>query len=153
MGVEIRHATPADYPVLEVVRRQAIEASYADVYDRADYATDVATPVQELDSWIESPDHLTLVAESDVTPVAYLAGDLRSGQLLHLYTSPDYARRGYASQLVDAAVTKTEMPNVWAWCPKPALEFFTTIGFARTDRTRVIDGIPHWYVERLTSDR
>lgn len=151
MGVRIRTATPADFPILEIIRRQAVEAAYADVYDRVLYADKVAKPDEHLATWVESEEHLTLVAESDITPVAYLVIDRTTGQLLHLYTSPDYVRRGYASELInkiESTLADSGVAKLWAWSPIPALEFFTKVGFTRTDRNRTIDGMEQRYVER-----
>lgn len=150
MGVKIRTAEPSDVPALEIIRRQAIESAFAAVYDRSVYADAVATPDEAVPKWIESEDHLLLVAASDVTPVAFTAVDRTTGRIYHLHTAPDYQRRGYASELVDAVTSRvsTDEPSqLWTWCPEPSLSFFESYGFIRTGRMRSVDGIEQWYVE------
>lgn len=132
MAIEVRRATVADVPSLEIIRRQAIEATYADQYPRDAYADLVATPDPDLPDWIESERHDVLVAESPVTPVAFAAVDRREGELLAVYTSPDYEGRGYASRLIETiadSVSTAGIDVLGVWGPDPVRGFFRRNGF------------------------
>ena len=134
MGIEIREATLGDGPSLEIVRRQAIEASFSDAYSRSEYADIVASPDPNLHSWIESEAVLVLVAESPVTPVSFAVLDRNNAELHGIYTSPDYRRRGYATALLDEIESRvsTEIDSISVWAPKPARPFFRAVGFDGT---------------------
>ena len=138
MGIEIREATNADRPSLEIVRRQAIEASFSDRYPRSAYADLVASPSPALRGWIESEAVLVLVAESPVTPVSFGIIDLNDGELYGIYTSPDYRRRGYATAVLEEIESRVsnDVERISAWAPQPARPFFRAVGFVAADERK-----------------
>ncbi len=139
MVMVVRPATLADVPSLEIVRRQAIEATYSSYYPREDFADLVSSPDSDLSSWIESEHHRVVVVETPVTPVAYAAVDRRNGELLAVYTAPDYEGRGYATRLIEDIVqtmASTDIDSLFVWAPDPVQAFFLENGFElREERT------------------
>lgn len=134
MRPEIREATPRDVPILEVIRRQAIEAAFEGTYDRADFADLVATSEADLGAWIESDTHLALLVETEVTTVAFGVYDRSSRDLCALYTAPDYQRHGCATALLDrftARANETGAEEVGVVAPRTAVPFFEKRGFER----------------------
>lgn len=142
MPPRIRPAEPADAPTLEIVRRQAIEDGFSAVYDRADFAPLVASPDAGLATWIETDDAIVLVAETDVTVVAYGVYDRKESELLALYTAPDYQGRGYASSLLDRLQGAVDPGGeIAVVAPRNAVSFFESQGFDRIERVDR-DGLP-----------
>lgn len=136
MAAIVRSATLADRPALEIIRRQAIEASLSERYDRGRFAALVAEPDAELAEWLETDRYLALVVETSVTPVAYAVGDLQAGELLALYTAPDYQGRGYATQLLERIqerMAASAAPSLDVWTLEPAVDFFRASGFVTAD--------------------
>lgn len=136
MSATVRPATLADRPALEIIRRQAIEASWSDRYDRERFADLVAAPDAELAEWLGRNRYLSLVVETSVTPVAYAVCDLETGELLALYTAPDYERRGYATRLLERiqdCVAASTGSSLEVWTPEPAADFFRENGFVTVD--------------------
>ena len=130
----IREATPADVPALEIVRRQAVEATYAEFTDRSVYADAVASADPALPAWIDDPNWLVLVFETRVTPVAYAAVDCDRGRLVALYTAPDYRRRGYARRIVTTLQERLREQGesvLDAVVPVAVEPFFRAVGFDR----------------------
>ncbi len=151
MSVEptVREADHSDVPTLEIVRRQAIEATYADVADRSDYADAVAAPDERLPAWIADPTFVVLVAETPVTPVAFGTVDRAGGELLALFTAPDYRRRGYATAVLDALVAEipAERDRLLATVPLAVEPVFTALGFTRVGEPTT-DAIPTAAMDR-----
>ena len=138
MSVIIREATESDTPTLEIIRRQAIEAEYAERYDRSAYASLVAAPDPDLPNDIESNDATVLVAASVATPVGYLTFDQSNSELQDIYTAPDYARRGYGSRLLERLEVEldgTSVDAIHAWAPEHLEAFFLANGFEPTGET------------------
>lgn len=136
MEVSIRPATRADLPVLEIVRRQAIEASFGERYEPTRYATAVATDDPGLPRWVAEDRFRTQVLETRVTPAAFGVLDTRSDELLALYTAPDYRGRGYATRVFDALVEDRPHRAIEAWVPEPSIGYFEGVGFQRTGERR-----------------
>lgn len=129
MAATIRPATPADRPALEIVRRQAIEDVFAGRYDRAAYADRVATEDERLPTWLSTDSYRTLVVETPITPAAFAVLELRPHELCALYTAPDYAGNGHATDLLGAIGDADRAMTVTA--PEPAVGFFRSRGFER----------------------
>lgn len=143
MVVPIRPATTADVPSLQVVRQQAIEAGFSAHYPRSAFADLVATPDDRLAGWIASAVVVVLVAETDVTTVAFGAYDAERAEVLALFTAPEYEGRGCASAILDRFERRARddgRPRLRATVPKNALGFFERRGFER-HRTTDRDGL------------
>ena len=146
MAVTVRDAIPGDTPSLEIVRRQAIESSFSSSFDRTTYADMVARPDAELPEQINQDRWVVRLAETPVTPVTYAVADTTTNELLSIYTSPDYERRGYARRVFESLEHDLGSP-ITATVPEPALGFFRAIGFHPTGVTHQI-GIPHVEMEK-----
>lgn len=105
MAAQIRRANERDVPALEIVRRQAIEADFSEQFDRSDFATLVATPDRNLATWIAEESTRVLAAETATTIVGYGAIALDSGQVVALYTAPNYRGEGVGSDLLRRLTT------------------------------------------------
>lgn len=134
MQPEIREATPRDVPILEVVRRQAIEAGFEGTYDRTDFADLVATSEVDLADRIESDDHLALLVETDVTIASFGVCHVPAGELTSIYTAPEYQRHGCATALLErftARVVEDGAGEIGVVSPRNAVPFFEARGFER----------------------
>lgn len=136
MGPTVRHATADDVPALEIIRRQAIEAAYASHLPRERYADLVATPDSGLPERVGAADHVVLVSTTEVTPTAFIGYRQLDGELVDLYTSPDYERRGHATTLLDALVERIDGEELCVWAPSPVEGFFLDRGFEPTGEAR-----------------
>ena len=146
MPVTVRPATPADRPALEIVRRQALEAALSGRYDRGAFAELVAEPEAELETWLSSDRFSAVVAETAVTPAAFAVGDRRTGEVVAVYTAPDYERRGYATRAlerVEQGARSAGLEELTVWTPEPSVGFFTAAGFEPEEGRRVVAGVPH----------
>lgn len=143
MTSTIRKATPEDIPSLSVIRKQATEAGFTNNYPRSDFADLVATADDRLRDWIATAHKLVIVAETDLTPVAYAAYDLHSARILALYTAPEYQGKGCASALLERIEDKAKRDGkdrLQATVPKNAVRFFRHRGF-QCQRTSERHGI------------
>lgn len=132
--MNVREATAADVPALDVIRRQAIEAGFTGEYDRAAFADLVASPDDRLPEWVADPAWVVLVAESEVTSVGYGALDSETGELGALYTAPDHEGRGCASTLLERFERRAReagRDRLHAAVPRNAVGFFEQRGFDR----------------------
>lgn len=135
MGIQVRPAGPADGPSLDIVRQQAMEAAYAERYDREAVADVVATPPTAQASWLAEDRYVALVGETPVTPAGYAVGDPVDGRLAALYVAPDYQGRGYGTTLLEAIETRlreAEVATLVVDAPAAAGSFFTERGFEQT---------------------
>ena len=132
--MEIREARASDVPSLEIVRRQAIESGFSGEYDRSAFAGLVAAPERKLPEWIEEPRYLTLIAETEISPLAFGTYDRDRATILALYTAPEEERRGLASALLERfereARERGETELV-AISPRGAVGYFFARGFER----------------------
>jgi len=138
MRVTIRTATGADVPSLGILRGQAIEAACSDVYDREQYADLVADPRGDLGTWIDDDSTTVLVAETEITPVAYAVFAEGTGEVLSIATNTDYQGEGFGSVLVDRLKERAREAGLTELCvsaPTVAAEFFETQGFEREGET------------------
>jgi len=130
MPVTTREATSEDVHSLEILRRQAIEAACSDVYERDRFADLVATPDEQLPTWVEEDSATVLVAETSITPVSYVV--VADGEILGLFTSPDYQREGFARELLEAAERRA-VERGWSRlsvvAPEVSAGFFEACGF------------------------
>lgn len=134
MSPTVRAADPADVSSMGVVRRQAVEAGFEGVYDRAAFAPLVASPDDDLGDWVASDDHLALVVETDVTVAAFGVYDRPDREVRALYTAPHYQGRGCATALLDrfeARAREDGASAVRVVAPRNAVPFFTARGFRR----------------------
>ncbi|MBX0321943.1 GNAT family N-acetyltransferase [Halomicroarcula sp. F13] len=132
--MNVREATAADVPVLDVIRRQAIEAAFTDEYDRAAFADLVASPDDRLPEWVADPAWVVLVAESDVTAVGYGAVNTATGEVGALYTAPEHQGRGCGSTLLaqfERRAREGGRDRLHAAVPRTAVGFFEGRGFER----------------------
>ncbi|MFB6201550.1 MAG: GNAT family N-acetyltransferase [Halorhabdus sp.] len=132
MHVEIRTATVGDAPSLGVLRGQAIEAACSDTYDRQEYAELVVNPMGEIESWINDDATTVLVAENEITPVAYAVLDEPAGEIRSIATSTDYQREGVGSAVLDrllARAREIDLIELHATAPTVAVGFFEAQGF------------------------
>lgn len=135
MKGDIREATHADVPSLEVVRRQAIEAGFTDEYERSDFADHVARPDASLPEWLASETHLAVLAETEVTVVGYGVLDRQAATIRALYTAPAYQESGCASALLDRferVARDTGATTLHVASPANAVGFFERLGFEQT---------------------
>lgn len=141
MEVTIRDAEPGDETGLRILRGQAIKATFQDEYDRKTVGDLVATVDADLPEWIEDDRYHVLVAETEITPVAYAVLDRETGELLSIVTSPDYRREGFATQVLDrieASAREHGVETLTAIAPDASRGFFQASGFESVD-----DG--EWY--------
>ena len=139
MPVTTREATSEDVPSLEILRRQAIEAACTGVYERGRFADLVASLDDRLPEWVTDDATTVLVAETSITPVSYVV--VRDGQILGLFTSPDYQHEGFASGLLDAVESRAVADgaaSLRAIAPEVSAGFFEACGFTAT-------GSDDWY--------
>jgi GNAT superfamily N-acetyltransferase len=132
MDVTIREARPGDVASLDILRRQAIEATFSDRYDRTQYADLVATPDDALGDWIDDDRYRVLLAATDVTPVSYAVLDRDRAELLAVFTSPDYEREGFASVLLgrlEDDLHASGRSELFVTAPDPATGLFESTGF------------------------
>lgn len=133
MKVTIRTATDADVPSLGILRGQAIEAACSDAYDREQYADLVADPRTDLEAWIDDGTTV-LVAETEITPVAYGVLDDSTGEVLSIATNTDYQREGFASVVLDRLEDRArdlDLVELWVSAPTVVVGFFEARGFER----------------------
>lgn len=148
MDVTIREARPEDVPTLTILRQQALEAAYRDTYDPTEVA-DIVARVGDLRSWIGADAVTVLVVETEVTAVGYGALDHEAGELTALYTSPDYQREGFGSELLARLEQRVpEDAAVEAATPEHAVGFFEREGYAVGEDTRWHD-LPAVTVRKL----
>lgn len=134
--MEVRAATQADIPGLEVVRQQAIEAGFTGEYDRSTFAPLVASPDDRLEGWITADPYRVLVVDTEVTVVSFGVLDCDAGEILGLYTVPNHAEQGCATALVDAFETTAREDGhteLRADATRNAVGFFEARGFERRD--------------------
>lgn len=139
----IREATLEDVPSLDVIRKQAIEAGFAEQYRRSDIADLVATPDNRLHGWIEATDTLVLVSETDITPIGYGAYEIPAARILAIYTAPEYQGEGCASGVLERFERRARdegKDQLQATVPLNAVGFFLHRGFERR-RTTESDGL------------
>lgn len=150
MAVAVRSARPADRPSLEIIRQQAIEAAYAEQFDRSAVAALVAESPVELRAWIGAEHHAVSVIESSVTQVGYAAGAMDSGEIRGPYVGPDYADRGYGSRVlaaIEETLIEAGVDTAWIWAPEPVIPFFARSGYERSGETRA-DRLPRARLEK-----
>lgn len=144
MDVTLREAHAPDVPVLEIVRRQAIEHRFADEYDRSKVADLVAEAEADLPAWIESDHHDVILVESEVTVLAFGVLDRSMGVIEGVYTAPDYEREGWASRIVERMISLARedgLDTLEATVPRPAEAFFLARGFEPGEKQER-DGFP-----------
>ncbi|GGN84788.1 MULTISPECIES: GNAT family N-acetyltransferase [Haloarcula] len=132
--MNVREATAADVPALDVIRRQAIEAAFTGEYDRAVFADLVASPDDRLPEWVADPAWVVLVVESEVTAVGYGAVNTETGELGALYTAPDHEGSGCGSTLLEQLerrACEAGRDRLRAATPRTAVGFFERHGFER----------------------
>jgi N-acetylglutamate synthase-like GNAT family acetyltransferase len=130
--VRMIEAEPEDVSGLDIVRRQAIETGFTDVYERSQFADLVARPDPNLRDWIEDENHLVLKVESDMTPFAYGVVDRSSGEIKGLYTAETYQDEGHAKRLLKRMETEAESSGlevVSVDAPKNSKQFFERVGY------------------------
>ncbi|WP_136688094.1 GNAT family N-acetyltransferase [Halorhabdus amylolytica] len=138
MKVTIRTATSTDVPSLGILRGQAIEAACSDVYDRKQYADLVADPRGDLGTWIDDDPTTVLVAETEITPVAYAVLAEDTGEVPSIATNTDYQGEGFGSVLVDRLEERAGEIGLTELCvsaPTVAAGFFETQGFEQEGET------------------
>jgi len=139
MIFKIREAVEDDIPVLEIVRRQAIEAGYDDAYEQAEFAELVARPDKDLASWIREDHILVYLIETQYTPACYGVYDRIEGQVLDIFTAPEYEGKGYAGQILDRFEDVAEEDGrdvVRVAVPKNARYFFESKGYEEVGREK-----------------
>lgn len=132
MQVTIRRAEVDDAASLDVLRAQALKTAFQTTYDRKTVGELVATVDAELTSRIDEDRYLVVVAETEVTIVAYAVADRQDGELLTIMTSPDYQRAGFASTVLDRVETTLDdagHETLSATVPDPMLAFFQAHNF------------------------
>ena len=138
MEVTIHRADADDATSLDVLRAQALKAAFQTGYDRKTVGELVATVDSELASRIDDDRYLVVVAETEITIVAYAVADRQDGELLSIMTSPDYQRSGFASAVLDRIETRVAdagHETLSAIVPDPALAFFQVRGFDPVETT------------------
>jgi len=130
--MKIREAEVSDVPALEVVRRQAVEAGFTDVYDRDTFAPLVATPDEALRERVRESAWVVLVAESEVTAVGFAALETDTGRIQGPYTAPNHWGRGCARRLIGKLADRAQSEGLQllhADAPRNAVGFFERCGF------------------------
>lgn len=134
MTVRVRECEPSDVPSLEVIRSQSIDSGVVDDYDRSAYADLVTDATVDLPAWIESDDYLSLVVETEVTPVGFGVYDRSEARILALCTAPEYTGFGCASRLLERferAAGDDGSGTVRVTAPLGSAGFFEEHGFER----------------------
>lgn len=132
MDVSIREAGASDAPTLEIVRRQAIEGTLEGMSDPHVVAAIVNSPEASPSAAIDSTDHLVLLAETPITPVAYAVYDRNDASISGLFTSPSYRGEGFATALLDrivAAARSAGESTLEVTTPTATADFFLERGF------------------------
>ncbi|MFW6436258.1 MAG: N-acetyltransferase family protein [Halococcoides sp.] len=132
MPTEIRQASPEEASALDILRRQAIEATYSDALDRSSFADLVATPDAALAERIANPDWRVVVAATDHAQAGYAVFDRDRRQVTGVYVAPHRQREGLGSALLDRLL---DDGRVGADAPEPVVDFFEANGFDRTGTT------------------
>ncbi|MFB6163475.1 MAG: N-acetyltransferase family protein [Halococcoides sp.] len=130
MPTELRPAHPDEASALDVLRRQAIEATYSDHVDRSEFADLVATPDAALAERIANPDWRVIVAATDHAQAGYAVLDRDRRRVTGIYVAPHRQREGLGSALLDRLL---DDHPVRASAPTPVVEFFEANAFERTD--------------------
>lgn len=120
--------------MLEIVRQQAIEAGFSDVYERETFADLVAQPHPDLQEWIEDAAVSVPLLETSVTPVSFGAFRVDNARILALYTAPEYQERGLASRLLKTFIDRARKhgtPRLEVHAPRNAVSFFEHHDFCR----------------------
>ncbi len=129
---ELREADPQDQPVLDIVRRQAIEIGLSGTYNRNDFADLVAEPDPRLGEWIEDDNTLVLVLGDEMTPFAYGVYDRSRSKIMGLYTGETYRDEGHASRIVNVFEQEArdrKKNDIRVDSPRNAVEFFENLDF------------------------
>ena len=152
MKVTIRSAREDDVPSLGILRGQAIEAACSDAYDRERYADLVANPMADITSWIDADSTTVLVAETEITPVAYVAIDDETGDIRSIATNTDYQHEGFGSVLLDRLVDHAReagLEELRVTAPTVAVGFFEANDFEHAGEADW-HGLPaKWLVKSL----
>lgn len=138
MEVTIREATSSDQTQLEILRAQAIQATYREYLDRGTVAELVATVAADLPTWLEADRYTVILAATEITPVSFGALDDSEGEILAVFTSPDYRREGFASQVLDrieSDARDADAAHLGTIAPDPVVPFFESQGFEPSGST------------------
>jgi GNAT superfamily N-acetyltransferase len=139
MNVTIRNARTDDVPALEILRRQSIESAFSGGYDREAYTDLVAGADERLPRWVESDEHLVVVAATAVTLVSYAAFDRGRSSVSAVFTNPAYGREGFGSAVLDRIEERARADGhatVRAVAPEPTVGFFEARGYEAGDPDR-----------------
>lgn len=131
---------PRDVPSLEVLRRQAVEAGFSEVYDRSDFADVVAGEEDAFPRWIDDDRFEAVVAETDVTVVGFGVLDRERCRVAALYTAPAHQGHGCGSRMLthlEDAAREAGCTRLVVEAPRNADGFFADRGYeAVGDTTR-----------------
>lgn len=150
MIFKLREADEEDIPVLDIVRRQAIEAGYDDAYEQSEFSPLVAAPDQDMETWLKSDHIVVYLVETRYTPACYGAYDRESGQILDIFTAPEYERKGYAGRILERfeeTATDDGRGTIHVHAPYNAREFFEKKGFEQVDEVEK-DGLEALELEK-----
>ncbi len=132
MIFKLREADEDDIPVLDIVRRQAIEAGYDDAYEQSDFSQLVASPDKDIENWLTSDHIVVYLIETRYTHACYGAYDRKTGQILDFFTTPEYERKGYAGRILDRfeeTASDDGRDTIRVHAPFNARKFFEKNGF------------------------
>lgn len=135
MIFKIREADEEDIPVLDIVRKQAIEAGYEDAYEQSEFSPLVAAPDKDIENWLTSDHIVVYLIETRYTPACYGAYDRMNGQILDIFTAPEYERKGYAGRILsrfEETASEDGQNKIYVHAPYNARPFFEKKGFRET---------------------
>jgi len=128
VSTDIRLARSREAAALDVLRRQAIEATYSEHLDRSSFADLVATPDAALTERIANPDWRVIVAATDHAQAGYAVLDRDCRCVTGVYVASHRRHEGLGSALLDRLL---DDGPVRADAPAPVVEFFEANGFER----------------------
>ncbi|MFW6436997.1 MAG: GNAT family N-acetyltransferase [Halococcoides sp.] len=133
MPTTIRPASREDATALDVLRRQALESTLTDHYERSAVADLVATPDRDLADRIAADDWRVLVAATDAAQAGYAVFDADRARITDIYVAPHRQREGLGSALLDRLLA-ADTPAT-AVAPDPVADFFVSNGFQKVEVT------------------
>lgn len=129
----LRPATEADVPALEVIRRQALEAALSEHFAQSRYADLMVGAHSQLIEWVTDEAYAVHVIDHGPTPASYVALDRECGEIVALYTAPDFQGAGYATDLLAEIEAQFDGEALRALVPTVTVGFFQERGFAERE--------------------
>lgn len=156
MSLVSRKATIEDIPILEIIRRQALEAGLSSIekYNRKNFSDIIGYPDKNLNNYIKSDNFLVLIAETEITEIGYIVYNKDESIITGLYISPDHQRQGCGSFLlekIEKTASKKGNNTLYINIPYNAWGFFKRKGFKKIKKDSLNNNIETLYLEKILS--